>query len=112
MTPVGANLKYILLGALFLLLITFALSACAGKPARKNVSVLKLGDPKELAIDLWGEPDAIKPSADPESGRELWVYECTQFFDCSDNNCFSVIPCYYLYFENNAIVSIYDALVW
>lgn len=109
---VGDNLKRIFLGVLIFLFIGTALSACTGKSARKNVSVLKLGDPKELAIDLWGEPDAIIPSTDPESGRELWVYECTQFFDCSDNNCFSVTPCYYLYFENNAIVSIYDAVVW
>ena len=108
----GTSIKQIFLGLLILLLIGMALPACAGKPARKNVSVLKLGDPKELAIDLWGEPDAIKLSSDTESGRELWVYECTQFFDCSDNNCFSVTPCYYLYFENNAIVSIYDAVVW
>lgn len=88
------------------------ISGCSTKSARKNLADLSLGDSKEVAVEHWGEPDYIKSSVDVSSNRELWVYECLQFFDCYDNDCFFVTPCYYLYFENNSIVSIYDAVVW
>ena len=104
--------KTIFIKLTVIVLILMFLYGCAAKSARKNVADLSIGDSKELAVEFWGEPDVIIPSSDLSSGRELWIYECLQFFDCTDSNCYFVTPCYYLYFQNNAIVSIYEAVVW
>lgn len=95
---------YLLLFAVFLLIT----SGCSMKSARKNVTVVKSGDTKETAIEFWGEPDLIKKSSGPWGEGEYWMYECLKFPDCDDSNCFFGGPCYYLYFLNDELVSIYE----
>ena len=53
--------SYLLLFTLFLLLS----AGCAMKSARKNMTVLSLGDSKGKALEFWGEPDVIKKSSGP-----------------------------------------------
>lgn len=77
-------------------------------PARKNMTVVRIGDTKETATQMWGEPDYIKSSAGPWGEREFWMYECLRFPDCDESDCFFEAPCYYLYFENGELVSIYE----
>jgi len=84
------------------------LSGCSMKSARKNMTVLKPGDTKETALEFWGEPDVIKRASGPWGEGEYWMYECVKFSDCGDSNCFFGGPCYYLYFINDRLVSIYD----
>ena len=88
----------------------FPLWSCSLKPSIKNTADLELGDTKEVALERWGKPDRINSSVGPWGERQQWVYDCIRFVDCDDDpRCFFKSPCFYLYFENNRLIDIYDS---
>jgi len=84
------------------------MAGCSLKSSVKNMTVLSLGDTKAAALDRWGKPDEIKTSSGPWGDGEYWMYECLKFPDCDESDCFFSAPCYYLYFEDGELISIYD----
>ena len=94
---------------IFLALLFITASGCSLKSARKNLSDIAIGDDKQIVTERWGKPDRVLPSKGPWGERKLWTYNCAQFSDC-DSNCIYLTPCYYVCFENDSIVSVYDAV--
>lgn len=101
-------MKHLLLIKLFIAGIF--LISCSMKPMYKNITDLKDGDTKLVAIEKWGEPDYVDSNIRNNIEREVWIYECRKYPECyDDSDCRFIGPCYFLYFENSRIIDIYDA---
>ena len=99
------------LQAIFLAFLLTMVPGCSLKLARKSLSEIAVGDDKQIVAEKWGRPDRVLSSIGRWGERELWTYNCAQFSEC-DSNCVYVTPCYYVYFENGEIISIYYAVNW